>query len=58
MTNLFCIVLALLCVLIGLFEYLRPRVPPANCCTAIFWPLLGLLIVEICRMLGTAGGVR
>lgn len=52
MSPILCIVLALLCAFIGLFEYYRPRVNPPTC--ALFWPLLGLLIVEICKMFGGA----
>lgn len=50
--SIFCIVLAVLCVLLSLFEYFRtpPANPPSR--EPLFWPLLGILIVEVCRMWG------
>jgi hypothetical protein len=47
-----CIVLALLCAILGLFDYFRaqPTSPPAR--EPLFWPLFGILVVEICRMWG------
>ncbi len=51
MSPIMCIVLALVCVIVGLIEYFRPRPnPPGGCCSPIFWPLLGILILEICKM--------
>jgi hypothetical protein len=48
--SIFCIVLAVLCVLLSLFEYFRtpPTAPPSR--EPLFWPLLGILIIEVCRM--------
>jgi hypothetical protein len=49
-----CIVLAILCALIGIFEYVRPRgAPQPYWFGPVFWPVLGLLVIEICRMGGT-----
>ncbi len=50
MSPIMCIVLALCCVIIGLIEYFRPRPNPGGCYAPIFWPLLGILILEICKM--------
>jgi len=51
MNGIFCIVLAILCALIGIFEYVRPRVTAQPYWfVPVFWPVLGLLIIEICRM--------
>lgn len=49
MSPVMCIVLALCCVIIGLVEYFRPRNPP-GCNGPVFWPVLGILILEICKM--------
>ncbi len=51
--SIFCIVLACLCILLGLFDYFRtpPSSPPSR--EALFWPLLGLLVIETCRMFGS-----
>jgi hypothetical protein len=51
--SIFCIVLGCLCVLLGLFDYFRtpPTSPPAK--EPLFWPLLGILILEVCRMFGS-----
>lgn len=51
--GLFCMVLAVLCVLLALFEYFRtpPTNPPSR--EPLFWPLLGILIIQVCRMWGT-----
>jgi hypothetical protein len=49
--SILCIVLAILCGLIGIFEYVRPRVTPSPYWFGpVFWPALGILIIEICRM--------
>ncbi len=50
MSPVMCIVLALCCVFVGLIEYFRPRGPNIAYCTPVFWPLLGILIIEICKM--------
>jgi hypothetical protein len=51
--SIFCIVLACLCVLLALFDYFRtpPANPPSR--EPLFWPLLGILIIEVCRMFGS-----
>ena len=50
--SILCIVFAILCVILGLFDYFRaqPTNPPAR--ESLFWPLLGILVIEICRMWG------
>lgn len=50
MNGMICIVIAILCGLLGLFDYFRtpPTNPPGR--EPLFWPLLGILVVEICRM--------
>jgi hypothetical protein len=50
--SIFCIVLACLCILLALFDYFRtpPANPPGR--EPLFWPLLGILIIETCRMFG------
>jgi hypothetical protein len=47
-----CIVLAILCGLIGVFEYVRPRTVPSQpyWFGPVFWPVLGILVIEICRI--------
>ena len=47
-----CLVAAILCILLGLFDYFRtpPTSPPAR--DPLFWPLLGILIIETCRLWG------
>jgi len=47
-----CIVLAILFGLIGIFEYVRPRPVPSPWPGPVFWPVLGILVVEICKMGG------
>jgi hypothetical protein len=50
--SILCIVLALLCVLLGLFDYFRAAPATLPDRGPLFWPLLGILIIEICRMWG------
>ena len=52
MNSILCIVLTLLCALLGLFDYFRahPTNPPAR--EPLFWPLLGILVVHVCQMWG------
>jgi hypothetical protein len=45
MNPIMCLVLALLCAFIGLFEYFRPTASREP----LFWPVLGILIIEVCK---------
>jgi len=47
MQSTLCLVFVLLCLFAGLIEYFRPPGPVRE---PIFWPLLGLLILELCRL--------
>lgn len=50
------LVFGLLCILLGLFDRLR-AIPPDQPCGPLFWPLLGMLIIEVCRVWGGGGAV-
>lgn len=52
MTGPILLVVAILCVLLGLVDYFRahPITPPAR--EPLFWPVMGILVVEISRLFG------
>jgi len=55
MQPILCLVMVLLCAILGAFDYFRanPVSPPSR--EPLFWPVMGILIIEICRMWSGGG---